>query len=102
MGALLQPLPAIGARCASSSKAVCTCKRVLPGLQTATRPPCCGPGVMGGGDGGGGGSQAHSAQSPRGASVQPGAFLVKIALEQSQLTFIFSPNKKLIKEKMKK
>lgn len=34
--------------------------------------------------------------------MQPGAFLVKTALEQSQLTFIFSSNKKLIKEKMKK
>lgn len=44
----------------------------------------------------------HSVPSPRGASEEPGAFLVKTALGQSQLTFIFSSNKKLIKEKMKK
>ena len=63
------------------------------------------PGLRSGGDGGsygGGKSQAGSAQRPRGACVQPGAFLLKIALEQRRLKFIFSSNKKLIKEKMKK
>lgn len=88
MGALLQPLPA------SSSKALeqgaVRPQRILPGLQTVPWPPCCGPGVTGGRRGAGG-SQGRSAQSPRGASGQPGAFLVKIALEQRQLMFIFFP-----------
>lgn len=65
-------------------------QRILPVLQTAPWPPCRGPGVMGGRRGAGG-SRGRRAQSPRGASGQPGAFLVKIALEQSQLMFIFFP-----------
>lgn len=48
------------------------------------------------------GDMVRGQSEPKGASVQPGVFLVRIALEQRQLTFIFSSNKKLIKEKMKK
>lgn len=72
------------------------------GAAPAVSPP--GARGTGGGQGRCGfrGSQPHSAPSPRGAAEDPGAFLVKTALGQSQLTFIFSPNKKLIKEKMKK